>query len=289
MPIPGPRTSGAYPGLTSPWPALGSSRPGRRPCPGHAGKLASRATGIRPDSPTPVPAGLAGRPAEGHVSWQSGTLQGRKIADRDPPGRTRPHERRRAAPCMPRPGQAAPAPATAARSPARRPDADVGLRRRADLEMRDLVICSPPTAAASGQDRRRRVRHPALAGLADPLPLPRARRQGPGPPDGPPAILSPARLRQARRQAGQGLTHAEIGRKLGMSRSRITEMIKQHGVMLIPGTLSGDADDTGADPAARDGGGSRTRTAAGTTGGEANRTPAAATAPEPLRPARGAF
>src|SRR5208283_2696356 len=67
---------------------------------------------------------------------------------------------------------------------------------------------------------------------------------------GRPPILSPARLRQARTWAGQGLTHAEIGRKLGMSRSRITELIKQHGVLLTPGTLSGDADDTGAEPAA---------------------------------------
>ena len=85
---------------------------------------------------------------------------------------------------------------------------------------------------------------------------------------GRPPILSPARLRQARTWAGQGLTHAEIGRKLGMSRSRISELIKQHGVLLTPGTLSGDADDTGADPAARDGGGTGPGQHAGTTGGE---------------------
>ena len=63
---------------------------------------------------------------------------------------------------------------------------------------------------------------------------------------GRPPILSTARLRQARLQAGQGLTHAEIGRKLGVSRSRITELIKQHGTLPAPGSLF---DDTGEDTA----------------------------------------
>ena len=40
-----------------------------------------------------------------------------------------------------------------------------------------------------------------------------------------------------------------------MSRSRITELIKQHGMLLAPGTLFGDADDTSAGPPCRDGGG----------------------------------
>ena len=53
-----------------------------------------------------------------------------------------------------------------------------------------------------------------------------------------------------------------------MSRSRISELIKQHGVLLTPGTLSGDADHTGADPAARDGGGTGPGQHVGTTGGE---------------------
>ena len=59
---------------------------------------------------------------------------------------------------------------------------------------------------------------------------------------GRPPILSPARLRQARAWAGQGLTHAEIGRKLGVSRSRITELLKKHGTLPAPETLF---DDTG--------------------------------------------
>src|ERR1019366_7948297 len=99
-----------------------------------------------------------------------------------------------------------------------------------------------------GQDRRRLVRPAALPGVADPLPLPAARRQGTGPPDGPPPDpqprpaaagpdLGPARLRRAHTWAGQGLTHAEIGRRLGVSRSRITELIKQHGTLPAPGPL----------------------------------------------------
>ena len=56
---------------------------------------------------------------------------------------------------------------------------------------------------------------------------------------GRPPLLSPARLRQARTWAGQGLTHAEIGRKLGVSRSRISELLKQHGVLPAPSPLSG--------------------------------------------------
>src|ERR1039458_8583606 len=85
----------------------------------------------------------------------------------------------------------------------------------ADLEMRDLVICSLTEGSrfqgktvaaafaiqpsqvsrirsryrehgATGRDRPIRGPHPALAGVAVPLPLPRARRQGPGPARGPP-------------------------------------------------------------------------------------------------------
>ena len=138
-----------------------------------------------------------------------------------------------------------------------------------DLEMRDLTICAltegsrfqgKTVAAAFGIQPsqvsriRSRYREHGARGLVHQM--------------GRPPILSPARLRQARTWAGQGLTHAEIGRKLGVSRSRITELIKQHGVLLTPGTLSGDADDTGADPAARDGGGTGPGQHAGTTGGE---------------------
>ena len=138
-----------------------------------------------------------------------------------------------------------------------------------DLEMRDLTICAltegsrfqgKTVAAAFGIQPsqvsriRSRYREHGARGLVHQT--------------GRPPILSPARLRQARTWAGQGLTHAEIGRKLGVSRSRISELIKQHGVLLTPGTLSGDADDTGADPAARDGGGTGPGQHAGTTGGE---------------------
>ena len=58
----------------------------------------------------------------------------------------------------------------------------------ADLEMRDLVdLLADRGQPLPGQDRRRRVRPPALPGVADPVPLPRARRPGAGAPDGPPA------------------------------------------------------------------------------------------------------
>ena len=141
--------------------------------------------------------------------------------------------------------------------------------RAGDLEMRDLTICAltegsrfqgKTVAAAFGilpsqvSRIRSRYREHGARGLVHQM--------------GRPPILSPAQLRQARTWAGQGLTHAEIGRKLGVSRSRISELIKQHGVLPTPGTLFGDADDTGADPAARDGGGTGPGQHAGTTGGE---------------------
>ena len=133
-----------------------------------------------------------------------------------------------------------------------------------DLEMRDLLICSltegsrfqgKTVAAAFGiapsQVSRIRAsyRQHGASGLVHQM--------------GRPPILSPARLRQARAWAGQGLTHAEIGRKLGVSRSRITELLKKHGTLPAPETLSGDTGeaartagqpgggDTGAGPEAR--------------------------------------
>src|SRR5271165_5519376 len=123
-----------------------------------------------------------------------------------------------------------------------------------DLEMRDLVICSltegsrfqgRTVAAAFGIHAsqvsriRSRYREHGARGLVHQM--------------GRPPILSPARLRQARLWAGQGLTHAEIGRKLGVSRSRISELIKQHGTLPAPDPLFGDTEDTGAGPAARGG------------------------------------
>jgi hypothetical protein len=133
-----------------------------------------------------------------------------------------------------------------------------------DLEMRDLLICSltegsrfqgKTVAAAFGiapsQVSRIRAsyRQHGASGLVHQM--------------GRPPILSPARLRQARAWAGQGLTHAEIGRKLGVSRSRITELLKKHGTLPAPETLFDDTGeaartagqpgggDTGAGPEAR--------------------------------------
>ena len=70
---------------------------------------------------------------------------------------------------------------------ARRPGAAVGVRRRRPGDAGPDDLLAHRGQPVPGQDRRRRVRHPAFAGVADPLPLPRARRQGTGPPDGPPA------------------------------------------------------------------------------------------------------
>jgi hypothetical protein len=126
-----------------------------------------------------------------------------------------------------------------------------------DLEMRDLVICSltegsrfqgRTVAAAFGIQPsqvsriRSRYRQHGASGLARQM--------------GRPPILSAARLRQARQWAGQGLTHAEIGHRLGVSRSRISELIKQHGTLPAPGPLFEEAEvteATAAGPAAGDG------------------------------------
>ena len=127
----------------------------------------------------------------------------------------------------------------------------------ADLEMRDLVICSltegsrfqgKTVAAAFGIQPsqvsriRSRYREHGARGLVHQM--------------GRPPILSPARLRLARLQAGQGLTHAEIGLRLGVSRSRISELIKQHGTLPTPDSLfeDGGTEATGSgEQAARDG------------------------------------
>src|SRR6266571_1840491 len=117
-----------------------------------------------------------------------------------------------------------------------------------DLEMRDLVICAltegsrfqgRTVAAAFGTQPsqvsriRSRYREHGARGLIHQM--------------GRPPILSAARLRQARTWAGQGLTHAEIGLRLGVSRSRISELIKQHGTLPAPGLLFG-ADGEGTAP-----------------------------------------
>ena len=107
--------------------------------------------------------------------------------------------------------------------------------RADDLEMRDLTICAltegsrfqgKTVAAAFGvlpsqvSRIRSRYREHGARGLVHQM--------------GRPPLLSPTQLRQARTWAGQGLTHAEIGRKLGMSRSRISELLKQHGSRAPP-------------------------------------------------------
>ena len=129
--------------------------------------------------------------------------------------------------------------------------------RAGDMEMRDLAICAltegsrfqgKTVAAAFGIQPsqvsriRSRYRQHGASGLARQM--------------GRPPILSAARLRQARQWAGQGLTHAEIGHRLGVSRSRISELIKQHGTLPAPGPLFEEAEvteATAAGPAAGDG------------------------------------
>ncbi len=138
-----------------------------------------------------------------------------------------------------------------------------------DLEMRDLVICSL-TEGSRFQGRtvatafgiqpsqvsriRTRYREHGAKGLVHQM--------------GRPPILSPARLRQARQWAGQGLTHAEIGHRLGVSRSRISELIRQHGTLPAPGTLFEDTEDPGTGPAAGDGEDTAPGQRPGTAGGE---------------------
>jgi hypothetical protein len=115
-----------------------------------------------------------------------------------------------------------------------------------DLEMRDLVICAltegsrfqgRTVAAAFGIQPsqvsriRTRYRERGARGLIHQM--------------GRPPMLSPARLRQARLWAGQGLTHAEIGLRLGVSRSRISELIKKHGVLHAPEPLFEDTEAAG--------------------------------------------
>src|ERR1035441_745541 len=105
-----------------------------------------------------------------------------------------------------------------------------------DLEMRPRVTCSLPKAsrfqartgaAAFGiqpsqvSRTRSRYREHGARGLVHQM--------------GRPPILRPAPLRPGPPWPDQGLTHAEIGRKLGVSRSRISELIKQHGTLPAPG------------------------------------------------------
>ena len=154
----------------------------------------------------------------------------------------------------------------------------------ADLEMRDLVICSltegsrfqgKTVAAAFGIQPsqvsriRSRYREHGARGLVHQM--------------GRPPILSSARLRQARLQAGQGLTHAEIGLRLGVSRSRISELIKQHGTLPAPDSLFEDGGTEAAgsgEQAARDGEGTAPGQHAAPPAA-ASRTPATPIAPEP--------
>ena len=149
-----------------------------------------------------------------------------------------------------------PAPVMAARSPCTPGRCCVGLRRRRPGDA-GPGICSltegsrfqgKTVAAAFGIQPsqvsriRSRYREHGARGLVHQM--------------GRPPILSPARLRLARLQAGQGLTHAEIGLRLGVSRSRISELIKQHGTLPTPDSLfeDGGTEATGSgEQAARDG------------------------------------
>ncbi len=74
---------------------------------------------------------------------------------------------------------------------ARRPDAADRLQRRRPGDAGPGHLLTDRGQPLPGQDRRRRVRPAALPGVADPLPLPAARRQGTGPPDGPPPDPQP--------------------------------------------------------------------------------------------------
>jgi len=122
-----------------------------------------------------------------------------------------------------------------------------------DLEMRDLVICSL-TEGSRFQGRTVAARSASSPpGVTDPLPLPRARRQGTGPPDGPPPDPQPRPAAAGPPVGRTGPHPREIGLRLGVSRSRISELIKQHGPLPAPGPLFGDTEAAGADPAARDG------------------------------------
>src|ERR1039458_3024825 len=106
-----------------------------------------------------------------------------------------------------------------------------------DLEMRDLVICS----LTEGSRFQGRTVAAAFGIQPSQVSRIRARYREHG-----------ARGRRARRWAGQGLTHAEIGLRLGVSRSRISELIKQHGTLPALGLLFEDTEAADTDLAGRD-------------------------------------
>ncbi len=74
---------------------------------------------------------------------------------------------------------------------ARRPDAADRLQRRRPGDAGPGHLRTDRGQPLPGQDHRRRVRPAALPGVADPLTLPAARRQGTGAPDGPPPDPQP--------------------------------------------------------------------------------------------------
>ena len=88
---------------------------------------------------------------------------------------------------------------------ARRADAAVGVRRRRPGDAGPGHLLADRGQPLPGQDRRRRVRHPALPGVADPRPATAQHgARGLVHQMGRPPILSPARLRQARTCGGTG-------------------------------------------------------------------------------------
>src|ERR1017187_1948360 len=113
--------------------------------------------------------------------------------------------------------------------------------RAGDLEMRDLTICALTKAAAS----RARPSPPRSAscppGCRGSAPAVASAAPGAWPARWAPAAAQPCPAAAGPHLRRTGLTPAEIGRKLGVSRSRISELLRQHGVLPAPDSLPGDA------------------------------------------------
>jgi hypothetical protein len=113
--------------------------------------------------------------------------------------------------------------------------------RNDDLGLRNLAICALTESGVSGNTAaglfgmtavqisriRGAYRRHGAAGLA--------RRRGR------PPSLTPAQVRQARSEAGAGVTHGEIARRLKVSRPLIVALPGQHGPLYPQGELPGTA------------------------------------------------
>ena len=111
----------------------------------------------------------------------------------------------------------------------RRGDYTITAYRKDDLGLRNLAIISLTESGVTG------LAVAALFGMT-PVQVSRIRgayRQhgsaGLARKRGRPAALTPARIRQARLQAGAGVTHGEIARRLGVSRPLIVAVLGSHG------------------------------------------------------------